>query len=60
MGRTEREENPRSERQGSDVKDSKGRQAERVSEIEKVGGHTGVRFPVHNHPDKSVVRPGGK
>ena len=34
---------------------------ERVSEIEKVGGPTGVRFPVHNHPDHSKVRgPQGK
>jgi hypothetical protein len=32
--------------------------AERVSGIEKVGGPTGVRFPVHAHPDKSVVTKG--
>ncbi len=32
--------------------------AERVSGIEKVGGPTGVRFPVHSHPDKSVVSKG--
>lgn len=32
--------------------------AEKVSSIEKVGGPTGVRFPVHPHPDKSVVSKG--
>jgi hypothetical protein len=32
-----------------------------VKGIEKVGGPTGVRFPVHDHHDVSVVRgPGGK
>lgn len=40
----------------SDVK--KGHQSERVSSVEKVGGPTGVRFPVHSHPDKSVVTKG--
>lgn len=40
----------------SDVK--KGRESERVSGVEKVGGPTGVRFGVHNHPDKSVVTKG--
>lgn len=28
----------------------------RVRDIEKVGGKSGIRFPVHQHPDKSVVR----
>lgn len=40
----------------SDVK--RGHPAERVSGIEKVGGPTGVRFPVHAHPDLSVVTKG--
>ena len=29
---------------------------ERVQDVEKVGGSTGVRFPVPNHHDHSVVR----
>lgn len=40
----------------SDVK--KGHQTERVSGVEKVGGPTGVRFGLPNHPDKSVVTKG--
>jgi hypothetical protein len=28
----------------------------KVGGIEKVGGKTGVQFPVMSHPDKSVVR----
>lgn len=42
----------------SDVR--KGSQAERVSSVERVGskGGHGVSFPVHNHPDKSVVTKG--
>jgi len=28
----------------------------RSIEGEKVGGKSGIRFPVHQHPDKSVVR----
>lgn len=40
----------------SDVK--KGHESERVSSVEKVGGPTGVRFGLHNHPDKSVVTKG--
>jgi hypothetical protein len=42
----------------SDVK--KGHQTERVSGVERVGSHGsgGVSFPVHNHPDKSVVTKG--
>lgn len=52
-------ENKRSEREGAD----RGRpgRTERVSGIEKVGGKSGVRFPVHNHPDHSRVdAPKGK
>jgi hypothetical protein len=32
-----------------------------IKSDEKVGssGPHGIQFPVHNHPDKSVVRPGG-
>jgi hypothetical protein len=37
--------------------------AEKVSKIESehVGSSdgNGIRFPLHNHPDKSVVTPGG-
>ena len=38
--------------------------AEKVSKIEDehVGsskGSGGIRFPLHNHPDKSVIKPGG-
>ena len=40
----------------ADVK--KGHESERVSSIEKVGGPTGMRFSVHEHPDKSVVTKG--
>lgn len=42
----------------SDVK--KGHQSERVSSVERVGsrGSSGVSFPVHSHPDKSVVTKG--
>jgi len=40
----------------SDVR--KGGQAEKVASVEKVGGPTGVRFGVHEHPDKSVVTKG--
>jgi hypothetical protein len=45
----------RKSEKGSDNR--KGHQAETVKNIEgeKVGGKSGVRFPVHNHPDKSVV-----
>ena len=46
------------------------RPAERVSSIESGGkagrdsvgstpGHGGITFPIHNHPDKSVMKPGG-
>lgn len=51
-GRTENSESSKS----ADVK--RGHPDERVSGIEKVGGPTGVRFPVHSHPDKSVVSKG--
>jgi hypothetical protein len=38
----------------------KGHQAERVSSIEKAGGPTGVRFPVHDHHEHCDVHgPGG-
>ena len=42
----------------SDVK--KGHQSERVSSVERVGSHGsgGVSFPLHEHPDKSVVSKG--
>lgn len=42
----------------SDVK--KGSQAEKVSGVERVGskGGEGVSFPVHAHPDLSVVTKG--
>ena len=40
----------------SDVRKSS--QAQKVSSVEKVGGPTGVRFGVHDHPDKSVVTKG--
>jgi hypothetical protein len=36
----------------------KGSQAEKVSSIEKVGGPTGVRFGLPDHPDLSVVSKG--
>lgn len=52
MARTENRESAHS----ADVK--RGHPDERVSGIEKVGGPTGVRFPIHNHPDKSVVAKG--
>lgn len=41
----------------SDVKSS-GAGSRKVSQIEdeKVGGKSGMRFPIHNHPDKSQVR----
>lgn len=39
---------------------SKGHQPERVSSIEKAGGPTGVRFPVHEHHEHCDVHgPGG-
>lgn len=41
----------------SDVK--KGHQAEKVSSVEKVGGPTGVRFPVHDHHEHCDVKGGG-
>jgi len=42
---------------GSDVR--KGNQPERVSSVERVGSKgAGVSFPVHQHPDKSVVSKG--
>ena len=42
----------------SDVK--KGHESERVSSVERVGSHGsgGVSFPLHQHPDKSVVTKG--
>ncbi len=42
----------------SDTK--KGKQTERVSGVERVGSHggEGISFPVHEHPDKSVVTKG--
>lgn len=42
----------------SDVR--KGHQTEKVSGAERVGSHGGhgVSFPVHQHPDKSVVTKG--
>jgi hypothetical protein len=45
-------------KKGEDVK--KGHQAERVSSVERVGSHGsgGISFPVHSHPDKSVVTKG--
>lgn len=45
-------ENRQSARQ-SDTR--KGHQAETVKNIEHVGGPSGVRFPVHDHPDHSNV-----
>ena len=39
---------------GRDV--TKPGRTERVQDVEKVGGTTGVRFPVHDHHDMSVVR----
>jgi hypothetical protein len=52
-------ENKQSEK-GSDNRVGHQAGAGKVSGIEKVGGKSGVRFPVHNHPDKSVVKgPGG-
>lgn len=33
----------------------KGHQSERVSSIEKAGGPTGVRFPVHDHHEHCDV-----
>ena len=38
----------------------KGNQPERVSSVERVGskGSGGVSFPVHQHPDKSVLSKG--
>jgi len=37
----------------------KGSQPERVSSVERVGSKGGgVSFPVHQHPDKSVVTKG--
>lgn len=53
VARTENRESARA----SDVKRGPS-PAERVSGIEKVGGPTGVRFGLHNHPDKSVVSKG--
>lgn len=50
-----KDENKSSEK-GRDV--HKGSTPERVQSVEKVGGPTGVRFPVHEHPDKSVVSKG--
>lgn len=53
-----KDENKASER-GEDVK--RGHPTERVSGkggVEKVGGPTGVRFGLHDHPDKSVVTKG--
>jgi len=49
------------DRQKASAKESdvrKGSQTERVSSVEKVGGPTGVRFGIPNHPDKSVVTKG--
>ncbi len=48
-------ENRMSEKGESKSHGSKG--AESVKSIEHVGssGPHGIRFPVHNHPDKSVV-----
>jgi hypothetical protein len=39
-----------------------GKQAESIKSEEHVGSSNsdGIRFPLHDHPDKSVVRPGGK
>jgi hypothetical protein len=36
----------------------KGGQPQKVSSVEKVGGPTGVRFGMPDHPDKSVVTKG--
>ena len=55
VGRTEN----RASARAADVE--KGHQPERVSSIEKAGGPTGVRFPVHAHPEHCDVHgPGGK
>lgn len=49
-------ENKASEK-GRDVR--KGDQPERVSSVERVGSKgSGISFPVHQHPDKSVVTKG--
>jgi hypothetical protein len=58
MPREEKMENPRSTK--GEAHPGKSAGSGGVSGIEKVGGKTGIRFPIHNHPDKSVVRPGGK
>jgi hypothetical protein len=52
-----KDENKASEA-GRDVK--KGAQPERVASVERVGspGGEGISFPVHAHPDKSVVSNG--
>jgi len=56
MGETMKSENKASVK-GSDVR--KGNQPERVSSVERVGSKgAGVSFPVHQHPDKSVVSKG--
>ncbi len=49
-----RTENKRSEKGESMAKPGKGGD---VGSEMKVGGPSGVRFPVPNHPDKSVMSP---
>lgn len=50
-------ENKMSEKGESRAHGSKGSESVKSIEHEKVGssGSHGIRFPVHNHPDKSVV-----
>ena len=51
--------NAASKKQGADH--GKPGNTKTVSGIEKVGGPSGVRFPVHDHPEKCDVKgPGGK
>jgi hypothetical protein len=52
--------NKQSEREGADEGSDRG-QPKTIKSEEKVGssGSHGVRFDIPNHPDKSVVRPGG-
>lgn len=52
-----KDENKASEK-GSDVK--RGKTPESVQNVERVGSHGsgGISFPIHAHPDKSVVTKG--
>jgi len=52
-----KDENKMSEK-GEDVR--KGKMPESVQNVERVGskGGEGISFPIHQHPDKSVVTKG--